>query len=82
MMGKWPKREVVNNGNEAKGERRDNNIKMSAVEATYVVESHMFKNHYHRSLAKFWIKTVLVLSFLKSISSFLQPSLLFFSSTC
>jgi hypothetical protein len=53
MMGKWPKQEVVNNGRGARGKRRENNIKMSGVEATYVVESDMFKNHYHRSLVEF-----------------------------
>jgi hypothetical protein len=69
-MGKRPKREEAVNG------RRESN-RMSRVEAAYVVESYLLKNHYHRSLAEFRIEAAPDLSSLKSVSflfCFLQSS--------
>jgi hypothetical protein len=59
-MGKRLKREAVTS--------RDSN-RMSGVEAAYVVESYLLKNHYYKSLAEFRIEAAPVLSSLKSVSS-------------
>ncbi|CAM6040506.1 unnamed protein product [Sphagnum compactum] len=62
-MGKRLKREAVTS--------RDSN-RMSGVEAAYVVESYLLKNHYHRSLAEFRIEAAPVLSSLKSAPAYVR----------